>query len=313
MPIPPAVARRAERAVQDAGPLAFARTMLAAAARRVLRLPLLLALLFGGLFTVTALFPLSSERFRRAAIRHWSRMLLWSCGLRLRECPAPQARPLGELPRGRLLVANHISWVDIFAINALCPASFVAKAEIARWPVLGTLVARAGTLFIERGKRRAVHRMIEHVGRSLEAGGRVAVFPEGTTGDGRCLLPFHSNLVQAAVVSRTEVVPVGLRYLDTRGGRTGAIDYIGDTTFVESLWRILGTGGVCCEVHPLAPIAAADGVGRHEIAQRARVAIAGRLELPFEDALPERIRALRGDAGGAGEAGGAGGQGAAGR
>lgn len=267
--------------------------MLVSAARRTLRLPLLLALLFGGLFTVTVLFPLSRERFRRAAIRHWSRMLLWSCGLRLHERPAPQARSLAELPRGRLLVANHISWVDIFAINALCPASFVAKAEIARWPVLGTLVARAGTLFIERGKRRAVHRMIEHIGRSLQAGGRVAVFPEGTTGDGSRLLPFHANLVQAAVVAQVEVVPVGLRYLDTRGTRAGAIDYIGDTTFVESLWCILGAGGLCCEVHPLAPIAATDGAGRHEIAQRARAAIGERLGLPFEDVLPERIRALR--------------------
>ncbi|HWS76045.1 MAG TPA: lysophospholipid acyltransferase family protein [Quisquiliibacterium sp.] len=268
--------------------------MLFAAARRALRLPLVVALLFGGLFTVTVLFPFGREPFRRAAIRHWSRMLLWCCGLRLRELPAPQARSLTELPRGRMLVANHISWVDIFAINALCPASFVAKAEIARWPLVGTLVARTGTLFIERGKRRAVHRMIEHIGRNLQAGGRVAVFPEGTTGDGRCLMPFHANLVQAAVEARIDVVPLGVRYVDTRGDRAQAIEYIGDTSFVESMWRILGARGLCCEVHPLAPIPGSEGLSRHDVAERARAAIAARLGLPLEDALPDRIRALRG-------------------
>lgn len=267
--------------------------MLVAAARRTLRLPFLLLLLFGGLFTATVLFAFTREGFRRLAIRHWSRMLLWCCGLRLHERPAPQARSLVELPRGRLLVANHISWIDIFAINALCPASFVAKSEIARWPVLGILVARAGTLFIERGKRRAVHRMIEHIGRNLEAGGRVAVFPEGTTGDGSCLLPFHSNLVQAAVLARVEVVPVGLRYLAVDGDRSGVIDYIGDTTFVESLWRILGAGGVRCEVHPLPGIVPAEGDTRHDITDRARAALAERLGLPLENAMPERIRAIR--------------------
>ena len=267
--------------------------MIASGVRRTLRLPLLVALLFGGLFTVTVLFPLGREAFRRAAVRHWSRLLLRACGLRLRELPGPGGRSLTELPRGRMLVANHISWVDIFAMNAHCPASFVAKAEIAKWPLIGTLVARTGTLFIERGKRRAVHRMIEHIGRNLEAGGRVAVFPEGTTGDGRSLLPFHANLVQAAVEARVDVVPVGLRYLDTRGGRAAAIDYIGDTTFVASLWRILGERGLCCEVHPLAPIPGGEALSRHEIAERARAAIAARLALPLEDALPERIRAIR--------------------
>ena len=261
---------------------------------RLLRLPLLIGMLFAGLFTVLVLFPFGREPFRRAAVRIWSGLLLRCCGLRLRERPAPGARSLTELPRGRMLLANHISWIDIFAINALCPASFVAKAEIARWPLIGTLVARTGTLFIERGKRRAVHRMIEHIGRNLEAGGRVAVFPEGTTGDGRSLLPFHANLVQAAVQSRIDVVPVGVRYVATRSHSAQVIDYIGDTTFVESLWRILGAWGVCCEIHPLPVIAGDQGLSRHEVSDRARAALAQHLGLPLQDTVPERILAIRG-------------------
>ena len=99
--------------------------------------------------------------------------------------------------------------------------------------------------------------------------------------------------VQAAVDARTDVVPVGLRYLDRRGARSQVVDYDGDVTFVKSLWRILGARGLCCEVHPLAPISAGAGLSRHEVAQQARAAIAARLELRLEDAVPDRIRAIR--------------------
>ena len=273
-----------------------------AAVRRLWRLPQVIALLFGGLFTVIVLFPFWREPARRTAIRVWSRMLLAGCGLRLSECTAPGARPLHALPPGRLVVANHLSWLDIFAIDALCPASFVAKSEIARWPLVGTLVARAGTLFIERGRRHAVHRLIEHIERSLLAGGRVAVFPEGTTGAGHALLPFHANLIQAAVDAQAPVVPVGLRYCDARGGAAQAADFSGDVTFVASMWRVLGAGGIVCEVHALPEIAPHETAApadrnkqRHRIAESARASISSRLGLPFDDTMPETLdRARRG-------------------
>jgi len=266
--------------------------MPAAALRRALRLPLVVGLLFGGLGTVLLLFPLGGAAFRRGAIRTWSRWLCAACGVRLSEQPAPGARSLSTMPPGRMLVANHVSWLDIFAINAHCPASFVAKAEIARWPLIGTLVARTGTLFIERGKRRAVHRMIEHIDRSLQAGGRVAVFPEGTTSDGRRLLPFHANLLQGAVDAGAPVLPVGLRYLGPDGAPAAAVEYVGEITFVASMWQVIGARGVRCELHPLPEIGGGAG-SRHAIAQQARDAIAARLGLPVDDAVPERIRALR--------------------
>lgn len=267
--------------------------MTGSALRRLVRLPMLVALLFGGLFTVIVLFPFGGEGFRRAAIRHWSRMLVTACGVRASEVRVDGAPSLAELHPGRLVMANHISWVDIFVIHAFCPCAFVAKAEIRRWPLIGTLVARTGTLFIERGKRRAVHRMIEVIGLSLQAGGRVAVFPEGTTSDGARLLPFHANLVEAALRANAPVVPVGLRYFDANGTRSSVIEYLGDTTFVESLWRIIGAPAVRCEVHTLAEIAPDEGVSRHDLAQRARIALAMRLDLPLDEALPEKLSRLR--------------------
>jgi len=267
--------------------------MIASTLRRAARLPSLILLLFGGLFTVLVLFPFGGERFRRGAIRHWSRMLIAACGVRPVPVCADGARPLAELPPGRLMVANHISWIDIFVIHSQCPCSFVAKDEIRSWPLLGTLVARTGTLFIERGKRRAVHRMIEHIERRLQAGGRVAVFPEGTTSDGRRLLPFHANLIEGAVRAAVPVAPVGIRYVDRNGATSPIIEYIGDTTFVASLWRIVGAPAVRCEVIALEEIAIGEADSRHEIAQQARAALAACLALPLDDELPENLRELR--------------------
>jgi len=261
--------------------------------RRAVRLPALILLLFGGLFTVLVLFPFGGERFRRGAIRHWSRMLIATCGVRPVAVRTGGARPLAELQSGRLVVANHISWIDIFVIHSQCPCSFVAKDEIRGWPLLGTLVARTGTLFIERGRRRAVHRMIEHIERRLQAGGRVAVFPEGTTSDGRRLLPFHANLIEGAVRAGVPVAPVGIRYVDGNGETSPIIEYIGDTTFVASLWRIIGAPAVRCEVIALEEIATGETVSRHEIAQQARDVLAARLALPLDDELPENLRELR--------------------
>jgi 1-acyl-sn-glycerol-3-phosphate acyltransferase len=254
-----------------------------ASLRRFVRLPLLVLLLFTGLAVVLLAFPLSGEAFRRAAIRRWSRALCAACGLRLVELPAPGAAPLSALPPGRLILANHISWLDIFAINALCPVAFVAKAEIARWPLIGTLVARTGTLFIERGRRHAVHRMVEHIAHALRDGARVAVFPEGTTGDGASLLPFHANLLQAAIVDGTPVWPVGLIYRDSTGARARAVEFLGETTFVASMWRILGARDLSCEVHPLAELAPRPGETRHALSARVREGLAARLGLPARD------------------------------
>lgn len=260
--------------------------------RLALRLPLLIALLFGGLATVLLLFPLGGERFRRWAIRRWSGLLVAACGVSVSVRAQPGAAPLSALAPGSFLVANHVSWMDIFVINSRCAVSFVAKAEIARWPLVGLLVARTGNLFIERGRRRAVHRMIERLVHALAAGARVAVFPEGTTSDGRRLLPFHANLVEAAVRARAPVVPVGLRYAGHRGGPSQAIEFVGDTSFVQSLLRVLAEPGIRCELHLLPPLGVAAAT-RHDIVEQARAALAAQLQLPLDDSLPENLRQLR--------------------
>ncbi len=253
--------------------------------RRTWRLPLLIALLFGGLATTFFVFPLGRWPLHRRCIQVWSRWLLAACGVSFRALPADGGERLAAL-HGCMLVANHISWLDIFAIHALAPSGFVAKAEIRRWPLVGLLVARTGNIFIERGRRRAVHEVIVRLKEAIADGRRVAVFPEGTTGDGSCLLPFHANLIEAAVEAGAMVVPVGVRYLDRDGGRSSGVDFVGDTTFVASVWRIIGAPMTVVEVHVLAPIVPGQGDTRHRIAERARESISAGLELALADTPP---------------------------
>ncbi len=260
--------------------------------RRALRLPAMIVLLFLGLFITLVLFPMWGAARRDRVVAWWSRLLLRACGVRVEERPDRHA-PLSSLDEAGLLASNHISWIDIFVINALRPASFVAKADIARWPLVGLLVARVGTLFLERGKRHAVRDAIHRVEAVFAQQRVVAVFPEGTTGDGERLLPFHANLIQGAVHAKVPVFPLGLRYIDREGRRSDAVTFIGDTTFVASVWRLVAAPVTVAEVYTLPPIRPEPGLTRHEISERARAAISDVLALPLEDTLPERLREFR--------------------
>ncbi len=138
-----------------------------------------------------------------------------------------------------LVVANHVSWLDMNALNTVLGARFVAKSEVQTWPIAGTIAARFGTLFIVRWHRGDAARVRHAVAAALGAGQRVVVFPEGTTTDGTALGPFHPALFQSAIDAGVPVLPVAVRYLDGAGLPTAAPAFIGDMTFVESLARIV--------------------------------------------------------------------------
>ena len=168
---------------------------------------------------------------RRERVMGWSRALLDHLGITLVVRGTPR-------PGAKLFVANHISWLDIVAINATAPARFVSKAEVRRWPVLHRLVSAADTLYLEREKRRDALRVVHQVAEALQAGDTVAVFPEGTTGTGHELLPFHANILQAAIATEIPVQPIALRYSDRSDAISAAVAYVGDTTLVRSLWWV---------------------------------------------------------------------------
>lgn len=187
---------------------------------------------------------------------------------------------LAELAPGRMLVANHPSWLDIFAIDALAPAAFVAKAEIRRWPLIGLLVSQAGTLYIERGRRRAVPEAIEQMRARMRAGWPVAFFPEATTHAGPGMRAFHGNLLEAAIAEATEVLPIAIRYRH-RDGRIGeAAHFLEDQNFAQSVWAILGEKDLQVELQILPPVPAA-GTTRARLSADLRAMLEGALGWGF--------------------------------
>ncbi|MET0964540.1 MAG: lysophospholipid acyltransferase family protein [Noviherbaspirillum sp.] len=222
-----------------------------------------------GLATCALVFPLAGLAMRERRIRNWSRSLLSICGVRL-----VLRGELSDSPG--LIVCNHISWLDIFAVNTCRPCRFVAKSDIRDWPLLGWLADRAGTIFIARGRQRDVRRIFQGLVHSIHAGERVAFFPEGTTSTQGTVLPFHANLFEAAIDADVPVQPYALRYLDRSGRPHPAVEYIGDTTFVQSMLTILRHRDITAELLLLPAIPSAGG-HRRELAAAAHDAIAGAL------------------------------------
>ena len=209
-------------------------------------------------------FPALDQAARNAHIRRWSRRLLRVARVELRMTGA-LAHPNVQV------VANHVSWLDVFALHAVGPVRFVAKSEIARWPLAGRLVRGVGTLFVERARRRDAHRVNREVTGALAAGDIVAVFPEGTVTDGSRVLPFKSSLLQAVVDAGGSVQPVAIAYRTPAGERARAVAY-DDVSFLRSVWRIAGAPGVVADLVALPPIATR-GRHRRDVAREAEAAI----------------------------------------
>lgn len=194
---------------------------------------------FAGLWTIYTRFGGFTEAQRTERVQKWSREILNIMGVEL----VTNGRVPIDGPA--LLVANHISWLDILVMNAAQPARFVSKSDVKRWPVLGRLITGAGTLYIERESRRDAMRVVHHVAERLQAQDLIAIFPEGTTGDGISLLPFHANLFQAAIAAEVPVLPVALTFVHVvTGARHDAPTYIGDTTLMASIWATLRATGL---------------------------------------------------------------------
>ncbi|MEP7100415.1 MAG: lysophospholipid acyltransferase family protein [Burkholderiales bacterium] len=238
--------------------------------RAAWRLLLCVAHVVRGLGIVLFRFAGLDAAQRHARIGAWSTGMLRVMGIGI--------EVEGEVQPGSvLLAANHVSWLDITALHAVVPhARFVSKADIRSWPLLSKLADAADTLYLERERKRDALRVVHLVAQALSEGQTVAVFPEGTTSDGHTLLPFHANLFQAAIATSTPVQPIALRFSDARGSISSAVEFVGATTLVESLWRVACAQGLVAHITllPARPSANAD---RRALAQALREDIAARL------------------------------------
>ncbi|GAB2181020.1 lysophospholipid acyltransferase family protein [Denitratisoma sp. agr-D3] len=222
--------------------------------RAIFRLARLGLHLLWGCATIVAVFPFIGLPKRRWLKQRWSRQLLQVLGVGLKVS--------GPAPTG-LVVANHVSFLDIYAINATAPAAFVSKDDVLSWPVIGWLSRHTETIFLARGSRTAAQRTREALVQHLAAGHLAALFPEGTTSDGQGLLPFHGALFQSAIDAAAPVTPIALRYRDGQGRLSTAPAYIDDITLGQCLWTIASSSGLTVEVRVLSPQDSTQADRRH--------------------------------------------------
>jgi 1-acyl-sn-glycerol-3-phosphate acyltransferase len=245
--------------------------------RAVWRLLRCVAVGLHGVGIVLVRFPHLTPVQRQATIRWWSKKMLTAMGIALRVEGAPAAG-------AGLFVANHISWLDIMVIHAVVPqARFVSKADVKSWPLISRLVDAGGTLYLERERKRDALRVIHVMADALRAGQTVAIFPEGTTTTGHGLLPFHANLLQAAISTGTSVQPAALRFSDATDAVSAATEFVGATTLLESLWKTACGDGVIARL-VLLPARAPNGTSRRELAEQLRADIAAALGVQPVDA-----------------------------
>ena len=187
-----------------------------------------------GFWTIKTVFPKIEQHDRHARVHVWAGQMLQIVGIEL----VVNGTPPAEGPV--LLVANHISWLDILVMHASRHCRFVSKSDIKKWPFVATLADGGGTMYLERESRRDAHRVVAQMAERLRAGDILAVFPEGTTGDGITLKPFHANLIQAAIEAQVPAQPVALKFIDAASGEPSyAPSYVDDETLAGSIWRTL--------------------------------------------------------------------------
>ncbi len=236
------------------------------AARFILALFFALACILLVLFYLQWVKPES----KRGIIQSWARTFIKIVGMRF--------EVQGEVyDRYCLIVANHISFIDIFALNAMKPGRFIAKSEIAGWPVFGRIAKGVDTLFIERKNHRSIISVNEQISAALMKGQTIMLFPEGKTSIGVSLLPLKANLIEPAILSGTPVLPVAICYTEN-GVRTTKASYANISIF-KCLWTICSTPDLAVTLK-VQPVINVDGKTRHEVASEASAVMSAAMGVP---------------------------------
>ncbi|MBL8510126.1 MAG: 1-acyl-sn-glycerol-3-phosphate acyltransferase [Betaproteobacteria bacterium] len=228
-----------------------------------------------GLFLVGLIFPRVVRDQRAAITKWWSAKILRILNITL---TTQGVRPAARI-KNTVIVANHVSWLDIFVLNAVHASRFIAKSEIRDWPVAGWLCDRAGTIFIRRARRSDTVRINQIMHEVLAGGDTIGLFPEGTTTAGDHLLKFNSSLFEPAIANTATILPVAVRYRHNDGEWCKEASFVGELSFGESLGLIIRQPSMIVEVAFTPPIDSAN-MSRRDLALRAEVAVAAALGVP---------------------------------
>jgi 1-acyl-sn-glycerol-3-phosphate acyltransferase len=225
-----------------------------------------------------SIFPLSGKLRRALRIQNasfFSKVALAMFGIRVH---VDHCEQLHANRGGRLVVSNHLSYIDVLIISSILPSIFITSEELKHTIVLGTLARLSGCIFVERRKPSRLKQEIHEISRALSQGFSVVLFPEGGTSNGDCVQQFKNSLFDAAVSAGADVLPLCLRYTKINGesvtiGNRDAVFYYGGVTFFRHLPRLLSQKSIDVDILPLQTIAAHAAVSRKELAAQAHDAI----------------------------------------
>jgi 1-acyl-sn-glycerol-3-phosphate acyltransferase len=230
---------------------------------------------------MTLVLPLLGPAVKRRMLRAWAQAALAALGIRATGTPVAGNRRR----TGRLIVANHISWLDILAVMTVAPSLLLAKREVASWPVIGAIARRAGTIFIDRGDLRTLPQTVDLIAARLRQGNDVAVFPEGTTWCGAHTGRWYPAAFQAAIQTGSVIQPLRLAYQTPDTNPATAAAFLGEETLLSCLGRISVLRGLTIEIGQSAPLAATAAQGRSQAVRRELARLAGSAP------PPQRVRA----------------------
>jgi 1-acyl-sn-glycerol-3-phosphate acyltransferase len=205
-------------------------------------LQIILHVIKGGLILIM-IFPFSQEATKKHHIQSWSRQLIKLFDLKLNVINAHYLPKSG----GYLIAANHISWIDIASIHSFLPCRFVAKSEVASWPVFGWMAKQTGTLFIRRDNKRHGKEIAKQL-EDLLPKEPICIFPEGTSTAGDRVLPFKTNLFEPAAQTHIATFPMAIRYRNQEGKYSDATVFIGEMTLIDSITRMLRAKTITVEL-----------------------------------------------------------------
>ncbi len=234
---------------------------------------------FGHAFWILWIkFPRLSREKKLEEIRNWSQKTLDVLGIHVVH-ETPFAVPPSEAAP-RLLVANHVSWVDALIIQTIQPSIFVAKSEVRNWPIVGSIATGCGVVFVNRGSPASARLMVDELSSALLHGYCVAGFPEGTSSEGSSVMLFHGNLFEAAINHNIHVQPLAIRYTNPQSGALCLkAAFIGDIGFVQSLHQVMSSkSGIHAKVH-VGEMLSPEGHSRRTLAHLSQRSVSSQLEL----------------------------------
>jgi len=227
-----------------------------------------------GVIVAGAVLPRVNSRKRELIISRWSRKLLGVLNIKIIVTGVVPANDVTNV----MFIANHISWIDIHALNSVRTVRFVAKSEIRHWPLFGWFAMKVNTLFTERERKQDAGRMVKVATESLKSGDCLCYFPEGTTTDGTQIKPFKSSLIQAALNANAQVWPFAIRYPLADGQPNVEMAYWGDISLFESMKMVIAQESPVVVMDFLAPINPQEH-DRRALASMTRLEIAEKLGL----------------------------------